>query len=141
MFGGKCPTYQKIVTILPSVIDNSTLRRYFYVNLCGQIASRIIQNLQHNFLNMGSTPPSLFEQCLKKQRIWSLLLQIIVLSTFLWHKKFKSKYLKGGFGDWGILCMWVSLPAVCDLFCVNKYTFAKICSEKFIKEDMGGGAV
>ena len=43
-----CPTYQKIVTILPSIIENFTLRRSFYVNLYGP-----------------------FEQCLNKQTIWS----------------------------------------------------------------------
>ena len=37
-----------------------------YVNLYCQIASRIIQNLQQFFLNMGSTPPPPFEQCKKK---------------------------------------------------------------------------
>ena len=39
-----------------SNVDNSDLRRYFYVNLYGQIASRIIQNLQH-FLNTVWSPP------------------------------------------------------------------------------------
>ena len=49
----------KQVRILPLIIEYSTLRRYFYVNLYGQIASRITQNLQHKFLNMGSPPPPL----------------------------------------------------------------------------------
>ena len=43
-------------TILPSICDNSTHRRPFYVNLYCQIASTI-QNLQQHFLNMGLTPP------------------------------------------------------------------------------------
>ena len=40
---------------------------------CGlycQIASIIIQNVQQKFLNMGLTPPSPFEQCLKKHPKW-----------------------------------------------------------------------
>ena len=64
------PTYQKIVTILPSIIEISPSEDLFLVNLYGQIASRIIQNLQHKFLNMGLTPPPPppFEQCLKNRR-------------------------------------------------------------------------
>ena len=42
-----------MATILHSSCDNSTPRRHFYVNLYGQIASRIVQNLQQNVLNMG----------------------------------------------------------------------------------------
>ena len=61
-------TYQNIVTIFPSIIDNSTLRRSFYVNLYGQIAFRIIQNLQPEFLNMGSTPPPLLNNVKKNRR-------------------------------------------------------------------------
>ena len=58
----KISKYQKIVTILPSICDNSTPRRHFYVNLYCQIASRIIPNLQQKLLNMGLTPPPP-EQC------------------------------------------------------------------------------
>ena len=32
MLDSQIPTYQKIVTILPSICDNSTPRRPFYVN-------------------------------------------------------------------------------------------------------------
>ena len=70
-FGKKSPTYQKIVTILPSIIDNSTIRRSFYANLYGQIASRIIQNLQRKFFSTGLTPPHPFWTMFKKQTIWS----------------------------------------------------------------------
>ena len=45
----------KCVKIFPSICDNFTPKRPFYVNLYCQIASRIIPNLQ---------------QCSKKQTIW-----------------------------------------------------------------------
>ena len=60
------------MTILPSICDNFLPpRRPFYVNLYCQIASRIMPNLQHKFLNKGlAPPPPPFEQCSKKQTIW-----------------------------------------------------------------------
>ena len=56
-------------TILSSICESSTYRRPFYVNLYCQIASRIIQNQQQNFL---TSPPTSFEQSMvKKKSIWS----------------------------------------------------------------------
>ena len=45
-----------IVTILPSIIDNSTPKRPFNLKLYCQIASRIIKNQEYKLLNMGLTP-------------------------------------------------------------------------------------
>ena len=71
---------KKIVTILPSICDNFLPPEDLFMSiLYCQIASRIIPNLQQNFLNMGLTPPP-FEQCSKKLRYWRRMASLMCLS-------------------------------------------------------------